>query len=274
MVAYPGQARSQDFSLGGRGGLGERSELTLPTQRASCGRGLGAQPPAGSRGGAPWRSPLAEPLGGAPWRSPLAEPLGGAPWRSPLAEPLGGAPWRSPLAEPLGGAPWRSPLAEPLGGAPWRSPLAEPLGGAPWRSPLAEPLGGAPWRSPLAEPLGGAPWRSPLAEPLGGAPWRSPLAEPLGGGLWVRSPVTSPVTRRPWGLGGLFFSGVQFFPCLIWVDMVVLYNYPKEHRRSSPPELRRLTAVGGFPHDHGHERLSIQFVTKLPNSKCRNIFRY
>ena len=50
------QARSQVFSLGGGGGgaFGERSEPTRPKQRAeraSCGRGLGAQPPAEPLGG-------------------------------------------------------------------------------------------------------------------------------------------------------------------------------------------------------------------------------
>ena len=52
---------SQVFSLGGGGGFwrAKRADAfkaaAQRAERASCGRGLGAQPPAGSRGGAPWR---------------------------------------------------------------------------------------------------------------------------------------------------------------------------------------------------------------------------
>ena len=60
MLLFSVQARSQVFSLGG-GGLwrAKRADVSKAAaqraERASCGRGLGAQPPAGSRGGAPWR---------------------------------------------------------------------------------------------------------------------------------------------------------------------------------------------------------------------------
>ena len=50
------------FLWGGGGGgclLAKRADASNPSaqqaKRASCGRGLRAQPPAGSRGGAPWR---------------------------------------------------------------------------------------------------------------------------------------------------------------------------------------------------------------------------
>ena len=60
------QGRRQDFSLGAGGcRRAKRVDASNPSaqraNRASCGRGLGAQPPAGSRGGAPWRG--AQPPG-------------------------------------------------------------------------------------------------------------------------------------------------------------------------------------------------------------------
>ena len=65
IIRYP-QARSHVFSLGGGGfWRAKRADASKAAaqraEQASCGRDLGAQPPARSRGGAPWLLAGAQP---------------------------------------------------------------------------------------------------------------------------------------------------------------------------------------------------------------------